>query len=139
LDGIAGNMTQIYPLITLMITSLRSLTTDESYVDDEISAWTTLFEAIGIMLLWINLFMYLGVFDTTNYLTRMIREVLTKIWVFFLIYMIFHFAFAEAFFYISSSSDTDYQFVSSYIYAVIYSFTTALGDYDYEAFMVDDN
>jgi hypothetical protein len=52
--------------------------------------------------------------------------------------MIFHFAFAEAFFYISSSSP-GFQFVDSYNYAVIYSFVTALGDYDYEGFMDDDN
>jgi cellulase/cellobiase CelA1 len=53
LDGIARNMTQIYPLVTLMITSFNSITTGESHLEADISAWNTFFEALGIMFLWL--------------------------------------------------------------------------------------
>jgi hypothetical protein len=59
----------------------------------------------------------------------MIKEVFKKMWDFFLIYMIGHLGFAEAYYFISASSHPRYQYVDSYPGAVVYSFCTALGEF----------
>jgi hypothetical protein len=74
---------------------------------DDHGTWVT-FETIGIMMLWTQLFLYLSVFSTTNYLTRMIKEVFFRMQIFMMIYIIGHFAFAETFYFISKSSKTEH-------------------------------
>jgi hypothetical protein len=121
----------------MMITAINSIISLEDHSGASDSVYQTFFEAVSIMMLWFQLFVYLSAFNKTNYLTRMIREVFQQIQVFFLIYMIFHLGFAELFFYISSSS-SEGKFVETYIDAIIYSFVTALGEYDL-SFMEDGN
>lgn len=68
----------------------------------------------------------------TGYLARMIDEVQGSMSVFMVIYMISHLAFAQGFYFISlASKKKKYQFATSYLTAIQYSFFTALGEYSY--------
>lgn len=88
----------------------------------------------GILLLWLNAFFFLRIWDSTGYLARMILEVLADMKVFFMIYVMFHFMFAHTFFYISKASKADHRFLDDYFHAFRYSYLTALGDFQYKPF-----
>jgi hypothetical protein len=54
--------------------------------------------------------------------------------VFFLIFFMAHLAFAETFFYVSSSSGKDFKIFSNFFDAIRYSFFISLGTYDTSKF-----
>lgn len=91
-------------------------------------------ETLGILCMWQNLFYYLRIFDRTNHLFRMITEVAKDMGAFLLIFIITHVAFAETFFYVSSSSAKQFQFVGNFFDAFRYSFMISLGTYGVEKF-----
>ena len=64
----------------------------------------------------------------------MIEECMRVSIVFFLIYMLSHFAFAQGFLFISLAAENHHKhhFADSYMSALRYSFFNALGDYQYK-------
>jgi hypothetical protein len=53
------------------------------------------------MVLWFKFFWYLRIFDSTNYIARMVIETIKGMKVFFLIFLMSHLAFAHASYYIN--------------------------------------
>lgn len=89
--------------------------------------------------MWFNVFYYLRIWDSTNYLARLVIEVFKEMIIFFVIYMIVHFAFAECFFFVSHASSRDYRETESYFDAFRYSFLIALGNFNFGKFDTGGN
>jgi len=123
----------LIPLFACAQSVILSLYKDEPKNGEAMHWYPAVCTVIGIFLLWQNLFYYLRISRETGYLARMIEEVQKEMRVFFIIYMMSHFAFAQGFLFISLSSpaQTPHQFAHNYMTALRYSFFTALGDYQY--------
>lgn len=98
------------------------------------SLFQTAAETIGVILMWFNVFYYLRIWPNTNYLARLVIEVFREMRIFFVIYMIVHFAFAECFFFVSNASSQDYRETQTYFDSFRYSFLIALGNFNFSRF-----
>ena len=88
-------------------------------------------DTFGILMMWLNTFFFLKIWDTPGYLARMIMEVIADMRIFFVVYCFFHMAFAHAFYFLSYASKKEHQFITDYWNAFRYSYLTALGEFSY--------
>ena len=88
-------------------------------------------DTYGTLTMWLNSVFFLRIWDTPGYLVRMITEVITDMKLFFIVYVFFHLAFAQAFFFLAHASKKQHRFVDNYWHAFRYSYLTALGDFVY--------
>jgi len=132
LMGILPNMVQILPICSITMSCIQSLTTNENKGLEYANRYSTIFETLGTLCLYLYFCYYLRLIDQTNHLTKMITKVTQKMSVFFLIFFITHLAFAETFFYVSSSSGSEFQIFNNngFFDAFRYSFFISLGTYD---------
>ena len=75
LKSMTLNMTQLYPLISILISVADSFRQDETH-DREYGVFITILETASILMLWIQCFIYLRIWDSTNFLARLIIEVI---------------------------------------------------------------
>lgn len=97
----AVNMMRLFPIMSVFLTGVNSIFYIEEPLDSSENPVLVAIEAIGMLLLWYRCAYYLRIWDTSNYLVRMIIEVVLDMGPFFLIYIIAHLAFAEVFFFVS--------------------------------------
>lgn len=90
----------------------------------------TAFETFSIMLFWGQFFLYLRVWDSFNYLVRMIVEVIKDMIAFMIIFVLVHLTFAEVFLFVSADSKYGFKFVNGFIEAFCYSWLTSLGSFN---------
>jgi len=92
-------------------------------------------EITGILLLWYGAFYYLRIWNEGGYLARMIRECISGMKVFFLIYLMYLLSFAQGFYFLSyANADSDFHFVPSLWHAFRYCYLAALGDFTYKPY-----
>lgn len=88
-------------------------------------------DTFGILMMWLNTFFFLRIWEIPGYLARMIMEVIADMKIFFVVYCLFHMAFAHAFYFLSYASLRKHQFITDYWHAFRYSYLTALGEFSY--------
>ena len=80
------NVTQVFPLLSITICGLFAVSVDE--VEEETNMFITVIETLSILCLWLQVFLYLSIWDGTNFLTRMLKEVLTDMREFLIMFLI---------------------------------------------------
>lgn len=116
------------PLISVCISLLISNAHDEK--SDQPYPLLIAFETFGIILFWGQFFLYLRVWDSFNYLVRMIVEVIKDMIAFMIIFVLVHLTFAEVFLFVSADSKHGFKFVNGFIEAFCYSWLTSLGSFN---------
>lgn len=89
--------------------------------------------AIAILFMYAKMFYFLRIFGTTAAIVRMIIEISADMKIFLLTVLIAIIGFANAFYILALNSDGDPFTGSNFLYAIIYSYRTGLGD-----FLTDD-
>lgn len=132
--GDLSNIVNIFPLIALVQSCAYSIYMTEE-TDHFMSGWSAtiymFIDTFGILMMWLNTFFYLRIWEVPGYLARMIMEVISDMKIFFVVYCFFHMAFAHAFFFLSYASLKEHQFITDYWNAFRYSYLTALGEFSY--------
>lgn len=131
-DELIPNLMRLFPIMSVAITAILSLVYEEVPANMAEPALIVGIEAIGMMLLWYKFFYYLRIWDTSNYLVRMIKEVIKYMGPFVLIYFLVHLAFAEVFFFVSADSKSEFKFLDNWFDSFIYSWLTAIGSFNKE-------
>ncbi|CDW71585.1 UNKNOWN [Stylonychia lemnae] len=90
--------------------------------------------AISTLLMWIKFISNLRIFEKTNYLIRMVYEVITDMGIFLFVYAVTVAAFGDAFLRISSGNEKDDQFISSFAHAFLYAYSMTLGGFETDKF-----
>ena len=116
----------VLPLFSVMISIINSFTNNEHY-DKQFPPRPTMvaFETFSIIIFWYQFFKYLRVWDSFNYLVRMIKEVIIDMVAFMIIFILVHLTFAEVFLFVSSDSKNGFKFVSGFVDAFCYSWLTS--------------
>jgi len=121
----------VLPLFSVMISIINSFTHDE-YYDKHFPPRPTMvaFETFSIIIFWYQFFKYLRVWDSFNYLVRMIKEVIIDMVAFMIIFILVHLTFAEVFLFVSADSKNGFKFVNGFVDAFCYSWLTSLGSFN---------
>lgn len=97
--------------MAILFSALDSLNTnpnDDSKQDSLSKQIKASMESLAIIMLWFKAFYYLRIWDETNYLARMVLQVVKDMSVFGIVYSISHFGAGQGFLIISMSSSEDY-------------------------------
>jgi len=137
LMGIWSNLIQVFPLLSLTITGIYSLSTDE--IDERERLFITYMDVLGILCLWLQVFEYLMIWDDLIYLTRMLKEVISDMQEFLLMFLIAQFAFAEAFLFVNYQSEEKFTFLTGFFDSFRYVINTSLGHFEYSVFDKEEN
>jgi hypothetical protein len=70
------NLTRLFPILSVAITGILSIMFVEQPKSAAEPALVVAIESIGMLLLWNKFFYYLRIWDASNYLVRMIKEVI---------------------------------------------------------------
>jgi len=101
---LGGNLMRLFPIMSVVVTGVLSIFQNEQPVHLSENGLLVAIEAVGMILLWIKFSYFLRIWDASNYLVRMIKEVIFDMGAFCLIFIIVHLAFAEVFFFVSADS-----------------------------------
>jgi hypothetical protein len=134
------NLTDLIPLFNISIMgfiSLNSVRTTSVTIENDPTYdvnrhnFTVWFEIAAIIMLWLNLFYYLRIWTSTNYLARMIKQVLIDMQAFLLNTVIVHCAFGQCFILVSLNSPEHFQDGTDFWKGFLFNWQSAIGDFTY--------
>ncbi|CDW82936.1 wd-40 repeat protein [Stylonychia lemnae] len=117
------------PISVIILQCFQFLEFQDYYLENDTNRCIL---SISTLLMWMKFLSIFRIFQSTNYLIRMVYEVIYDMGVFLFVYTLVVAAFGDAFLKISSGNEEDDKFISSFIPAVLYAYSMTLGGYDLE-------
>jgi hypothetical protein len=124
---IVWNFSDTLPLILIMQNLIMRLSRRIIYLDQQ-SELEVFLQAIQSILMWLKVCYYLRIWDSTNYLARMVAEVIKDMRSFLLIFLIVMLAFSEAFYFLDNTTDPEHQYIDTAFDAIMYTLRTSMMD-----------
>lgn len=90
-------------------------------------------------MMWVKLFYYLRIWNSTNYLARMIQQVVKDMANFMIIFLIFHAMFGQVFLFTSLVSPDKFKQVTTLADGFRASWMASLGDFPFDKFDHEEN
>ena len=122
------NLTHLLPTSTIIAIVIVKMTS--RWYSYEPYAFIHTVHSFTSLLLWVRIFYFLRIFESTSYLIRMIIGSFNDMKVFLLILFIVEMSFGEAFLRLSEVSSGEGNFLDNYAMSFVYTFRMSLADND---------